>query len=61
MSGARQVIAVLIPFRKSNKNSLERPAGANGSSRKKKITVCCIHDDVIDQPRGINHYKSSSF
>ena len=36
MSGARQIIAVIIPFRKSNKNSLERQAGANGPSRKKK-------------------------
>jgi hypothetical protein len=57
MIGARQIIAVIIPFRKSNKNSLERPASANGLSRKKSPYITRIQDDVTDHPRGINHYK----
>jgi len=36
MTGARQTIVVLITFRKSNKNWLERRAGAYRSSRKRK-------------------------
>ena len=35
MTGGRQTVAVLLTFRNSNKNSLERLAGAYQSSRKK--------------------------
>jgi hypothetical protein len=35
MMGARQMIAVTITFRKSNKNSLEQRAGAYRSSGKR--------------------------
>jgi hypothetical protein len=37
MTGARQTVAVTITFRKSNKNSLERRAGAYRSSSKKSL------------------------
>jgi hypothetical protein len=36
MTGDRQIILVVIAFRKSNKNSLKLRAGADRSSRKKK-------------------------
>jgi len=35
--GARQIIAVIITFRKSNKNSMKCQAGAYQSSRKRNI------------------------
>jgi len=37
MTGARQTIAVIIIFRKSNKNSLERRSGAYRSRMTKNI------------------------
>jgi hypothetical protein len=40
MTGARQTIAVIITFRKSNKNPLERRTGAYWSSRKKRGIYC---------------------
>ena len=36
MTGVRQRIALIITFRKSNKNSLERRPGAYRSSRREK-------------------------
>jgi hypothetical protein len=35
MAGARQIITVIITFRKSNKNSLQHQAGTYLSSKKK--------------------------
>jgi hypothetical protein len=41
MTGARQAITVIITFRKSNKNSLQRRSRAYLSS--KKINACIYH------------------
>jgi hypothetical protein len=40
MMGARQTTAVIITFIKSNKNSVERRAGAYRSRKKKHIYIC---------------------
>ena len=45
MTGARQTIAVIITFRKCNKNSLPRHAGAYRSSRKRHIPI--LHLGVL--------------
>jgi hypothetical protein len=47
MTGARQMITGIITFRKSNKNSLKRRAGADRSSRKKRHILVNPEVNVI--------------
>ena len=62
MTGARQTIAVIINFKKSNKNSLERRAGAYRSSRKKttyitKVVFAFISKLSFMYHSGVSHVK----